>query len=124
MKWLRALSIGALAWLVIFVEVSITMISLKLSNVTVYFIHYLLLIPISIFLAWFYYQSKDKTNGFLLGIALLISGIVLDLVITVPLFIIPQGGGFYDYFTSSWTTIGFVEMIVIVGLYDLFRRKK
>lgn len=123
MKTLRALSIGALVWVLIFIEISITMIGLKFSETTVWVAHYFVLIPIAILCSWLYYKSKDSINGFVLGIVFLIVGIVLDMIVTVPLFIIPQGGGYGTYFSNIFMLSGFLELIVLVGIYDLLRRK-
>ena len=123
MKTLRALSMGALVWVLIFIEISITMIGLKLSETVVWVAHYFVLIPIAILCSWLYYKSKDSINGFVLGIVFLIVGIVLDMIVTVPLFIIPQGGGYGTYFSNIFMLSGFLELIVLVGIYDLLRRK-
>ncbi len=123
MKTLRALSIGALVWVLIFIEIFITMIGLKLSETAVWVAHYFVLIPIAILCSWLYYKSKDSVNGFVLGIVFLIVGIVLDMIVTVPLFIIPQGGNYGTYFSNMFMLSGFLELIVLVGIYDLLRRK-
>ena len=123
MKTLRAILLGVLLWVLIFVEISITMVGLKFPDMTVWVIHYLFLIPFGILCARLYYKSRDKINGFLLGIVLLVVGAILDLIITVPFFIIPQGGSYATFFLSSSMWISFVEVIAVVGIYDLLRRK-
>jgi hypothetical protein len=123
MKTLKAISLGVLLWILIFIEISITMLGLKLSDTTVWIIHYTLLIPFAILCAGIYYKSKDKINGFALGLVFLIVGIILDMIVTVPLFIIPQGGGYGTYFSNMFMLSGFLELIVLVGIYDLLRRK-
>jgi hypothetical protein len=123
MKYLRAIGIGVLFWLIIFIEISITMIGLKFSNTLVYIIHYIVMIPLGIFIAWLYYKSKDKINGFLLGLFIVITGIVLDLMITVPLFIIPSGGTYISYFSEIFLIIGFIEAVIIIGIYDFFKKR-
>lgn len=123
MKTLRVILVGVLLWILIFVEISITMVGLKLSDSAVWIIHYLFLIPIGILCARIYYKSHDKLNGFLLGFILLVVGTILDAVITVPIFIIPQGGSYAAFF-SDWTMlIGGLELIVVTGLYDFLRGK-
>lgn len=124
MRWLRALGIGALFWLIIFVEISVTMVGLQLSDNLIYTLHYILMIPIAIFSAWLYYKSKDKINGFLLGLTFVATGVILDMIITVPLFIIPAGGDYLTYFSEIYLIIGLVEGIVVVGIYDLIRKKR
>lgn len=81
------------------------------------------MIPIALLCAWLYYKSQDKINGFLLGLYLVIVGIILDCIITVPLFIIPQGGNYLLYFSEFYLIAGLVEGILLVGIYDLAKRK-
>ena len=119
MKTLRAISIGTLLWTLIFVEWSIIMFTpfLKDLGTLQYLIHYVVLIPIVLFGAVYYYKSGDKANGFLLGLAMLMVGVVLDLIVTVPLFTSPQGVGYMEFFFSISMLVGFIEYIVIVGVY-------
>jgi len=95
MKLLRAISVGALLWAFIFVEWSIIIFAPVLKDLGdwQYLIHYIVLIPIVIFGASYYYKSNNKVNGFLLGIVMLIVGLILDAIITVPFFTQPQGVG-------------------------------
>lgn len=124
MKLLRGVLLGALIWVIIFIEISITMIGLKLPNLTSWIIHYVVLIPMILLVASLYYKKRDKVNGFLLGIIFLIVGIVLDMIVTVPLFIIPQGGNYMTYYSNIYMLIGFVETVVLAGVYDTLIRKK
>lgn len=123
MKTLRAIGLGILFWVVIFVEISITMIGLKFPDWLTYIIHYIVMIPLSILVAWLYYKSRDKINGFLLGLLIVIVGIILDMIITVPLFIIPQEGSYATYFSSLYLIAGLIEGIIIIGIYDLARKR-
>ena len=119
MKLLRGILIGALLWVLIFVEWSIiifTPILKDLGNYQ-YIIHFLVLIPIVIFGANYYYKSKDKVNGFLLGAVMLLAGVILDAIITVPLFTMPQGVNHMAFFFNPLMLLGFVEFILITGIY-------
>jgi len=51
MNILRAAGIGALFWLIIFVEISITMIGLKFPDWMTYLVHYVVMIPLAAFCA-------------------------------------------------------------------------
>lgn len=119
MKLLRTIWIGALIWALIFVEWSIIIFTPFLKDLGnwQYLIHYLILIPIVIFGVSLYYKSGYKINGFLLGTFLLIIGIILDAVVTVPLFTIPQGIGYLEFFSSIFMIIGYVELILVSGVY-------
>ncbi len=120
MKTLRAIKFGALLWGFIFVEWSIIMFAPVLKDLGQwqFVLHYLVLIPLVMICAKWYYQKKDKTNGFLLGVVFLLTGIVLDAIITVPLFI----GGDYSFFTSWLMLVGYAELILVVGLYKLLKK--
>lgn len=124
MKWLRGVGLGILFWIIIFVEISVTMIGLKFDSATTYIIHYILMIPLGILIAWIYYKSGDKINGFLLGLFMVLVGIILDMIVTVPLFIIPAGGTYITYFSELFLIAGLIESVVIVGIYDLVRKKR
>jgi hypothetical protein len=126
MRFKRAISVGILFWMLIFVEISITMIGLKLSNSLSHIVHYVLLIPIALLCTWLYYMNhkskiKDRTNGLLLGLFFVIIGIILDIIITVPIFIMPQGGTYASYFSGIYLIVGFIETILIVGIYNAMR---
>jgi hypothetical protein len=123
MKVLRAIGVGVLFWMLIFIEISVSMIWLKLSNLLTYIIHYVLMLPITFLCAAIYYKPQDKINGFLLGLFMVLVGIVFDCIITVPLFIIPLGGSYLTYFFELYLIVGLVEGIVLFGIYDLIRKK-
>jgi len=118
MKWLKTIALGILLWLLIFVWWSILVFS-PLSMSWQYAIHYILLIPAGIFVAWLFYRTGQKMNGFLTGLILVLIGTVLDLAITVPLFT----EGYAVYYSSPLLWIGFLETILVIGLYDLMKRK-
>ena len=115
METKRMLGYGILLWLLIFVWWSIMVILPVLAGKETlqYIIHYVLLIPASVFCARLYYKSGDDTNGFLTGLIFLVTGLVLDLIITVPLF---TGLAF---FTTPMLYIGYVIMVCTVGVYGL-----
>ena len=58
------------------------------------------LIPAALFGAHIYYKKGYQTNGFLLGAFLFVMAMVLDALITVPLFIIPSGGNHVTFFSD------------------------
>jgi len=119
MRFGRAIVVGALAWILIFVEWSVIMFAPVLKDLgnMQWAVHYVVLILIAIFCAWLYYRSGDKANGFVLGMIMLIIGVILDAAITVPLFIKSYSG----YFGNPLLWGGFLELVVLVGLYDLIQ---
>lgn len=79
------------------------------------------LIPSVILSSHFYYKKEHNTNGFKLGVILFIVAMMLDAVITVPLFIIPEGGSHLAFFTDPGFWLIAVEIILVAGLYWRFR---
>ncbi|MHA1827767.1 MAG: DUF5367 family protein [Candidatus Heimdallarchaeaceae archaeon] len=120
MRCLRAICVGVLLWILVFVEVSIFQIGLQLTGLFGKVLHYFLLIPISVLGAWVYYKSGDELNGFLLGFLMLLVGIVLDLLVTVPFFV---NGDFKGYYYDPFLWTGFLVAVVVVGTYDLSKKK-
>lgn len=51
---------------------------------------------------------------------MLIVGIILDLIITVPMF---NNFDYAGYYSNLYMLVGFLESVVIVGIYDLARKK-
>ena len=80
----------------------------------------LTVIPIAVFGAYFYYRKGHKTNGFKLGIAMFITAMVLDALITVPLFIIPLGGSHLTFFADPGFWLIGVEYILAIWFYWRF----
>jgi RsiW-degrading membrane proteinase PrsW (M82 family) len=125
MKIFRAILSGLMIWALIFIEWSIIIFAPVLKDLGnwQYLIHYILLIPIVIIGASYYYKGRDKTNGFSLGLVMLVTGLVLDAIITVPFFTAPQGVSYIEFFLAPLMLIGIVEYIVISGLYGMKRAK-
>lgn len=119
MKILRAILSGAITWVLIFVLWSVMIFTPVLKDIEIlqYLIHYAVLIPIVILGASYYYKSMDKINGFILGLIMLIVGMILDAIITVPFFTKPQGTGYAEFFINPLIWIGFVEFVVITYFY-------
>jgi hypothetical protein len=118
MKWKRAIGLGVVLWLLIFVWWSVLMFS-GITESMQYIFNYILLIPGAILVAWLYYRSNDKVNGFLLGLVMLLTGAILDILITIPFFT----GSYVEFYTSPLMWIGFLETVLIVGLFDLVKKK-
>jgi hypothetical protein len=75
------------------------------------------IIPAAYFGAYLYYRRGNITHGFVLGSVLFLSAIVLDAIITVPVFIIPHGGNHLTFFGDpGFWLIGF-EYVAVVAAY-------
>lgn len=120
----RAVLSGALAWVLIFFEVSILMFGFKLqpSGMTYYIIHYILLIFIVAVCASIYFNgTKTKTGlkeGILAGVVMFASGMVLDAIITVPLFV----KDYVLFFGNIWMILGYVEGIVVAAIVGVIKK--
>ncbi len=80
------------------------------------------IIPAAILGALFYYRNNHTTNGLALGFVLFLIAAILDALITVPLFIIPEGGNHVDFFTNPWFWLIGVEYVLTVVVYRYFRK--
>ncbi len=120
MKTLRAITIGIIVWIAIFFEVSILMFGLNLSNGPLYYlIHYVfsgLLVAVCAAL-YFRKVRSGLIEGILLGLVLLATGIFLDAVITVPIFV----KNWY-YFIDSKLILGYIEGFLVAVLIGLIKK--
>jgi hypothetical protein len=118
----RIIVYGALGWVLIFFEVSILLFGLKLTPGLLYYIvHYILLIMIVAIVALLYFNGKVKkgfTEGILAGILFLLTGIVLDSLITIPLFMQFD----YSFFIDIYLWIGFFISVLTTGIIGLIKK--
>ena len=77
----------------------------------------IVLVPAAIIGAHIYYRKGYKTNGFVLGFYMFLVAMVLDAIITVPLFIMPYGGNHVSFFTDPVFWLLAVEIISVVAAY-------
>jgi len=75
------------------------------------------IIPAALIGAHIYYRKGYKTNGFELGIMMFIGAMILDALITVPVFIIPNGGDYLSFFGDLGFWLIAVEYISVVAAY-------
>ncbi len=118
---------GILLWVLIFVTWSIIIFLPPFKDganmMWQYIIHYVLLI-LWIWIVAKMYFGKAKASlkeGIMAGIYFLIIGAILDLIITVPLFI----EGDYTGFFGQWEMwIAYVELIVLMAIFGAIMTKK
>ncbi|WP_417611933.1 DUF5367 family protein [Owenweeksia hongkongensis] len=79
------------------------------------------IIPAAYLGAHLYYRKAHGTNGFLLGGSMFLGAMILDALITVPLFIIPNGGNYVSFFGDPGFWLIGVEYIGVVVAYWQFR---
>lgn len=124
MKPLRAIGVGAALWAVIFIEWSVMIFTPILKDLGnwQYAIHYVLLIGF-VMVAMKTYYEKAKGNALSVGLVMLLTGIILDSAITIPLFTKPQGQGYAEFFSSVPLLIGFAEFLIIAALYPKLKKQ-
>lgn len=120
-SWKRALVAAVAFWVLVFFEVSILMFGFKLSatSANYYLIHTLLLTVFLIVLSLTYFSKKIKKGvieGIVLGVIFVIVGVILDSVLTIPLFIIPQGGSYSSFLFSGAMLSSYAWTIIICGI--------
>jgi type IV secretory pathway VirB3-like protein len=71
--------------------------------------------------SYLYYKKGNSTHGFKVGEVFLVVAAFLDAVITVPLFVIPNGGNHYTFFTDPGFWIIALEMVGTATLYYYIR---
>jgi hypothetical protein len=79
------------------------------------------IIPAAYLGAHIYYQKCHGTRGIVLGIAMFSGAIILDATITVPLFIIPNGGSHLSFFGDPGFWFIVLEYILVVLAYWRFK---
>ncbi|MEQ9165824.1 MAG: DUF5367 family protein [Fulvivirga sp.] len=76
------------------------------------------MLPAAYFAAHIYYSKGLKTNGLVVGCFMFLMAIILDAVITVPVFIIPLGSDHFSFFGDiSFWLIGLEYIAVIAGYW-------
>lgn len=81
----------------------------------------LVLIPATALGARFYYKKDYQTNGLVLGTFMFGLAILLDACITVPVFILPEGGNYITFFGDPVFWLIGVEYISLIALYGSIR---
>jgi len=77
----------------------------------------LVFIPAALIGAHIFYRKGFDLNGFLLGMTVLLVMIVLDVVIKVPLFLMPHGVTYVQHFLDfNYWLLG-VEVVTVVAAY-------
>lgn len=119
MKHVRAIVIGFIIWIigVSVYNLSFTFSIIEDAQQQANMLLFIAVIP----LVWFgtkqYYKQGDTTHGYWVGQTFFLTATALDALITVPVFIIPNGGSYYQFFTDlGFWLIGF-EFLAIAMLY-------
>ena len=84
----------------------------------------LALIPLTWFGARLYYRAEQKSVGIKIGLAMLLTGVILDATVTVPFLVIPAGGSYYHFFTDISFWIIAILYLSVVSLYHKIKINK
>ena len=118
----KATLLGILLWVLIFTEISVLMFS-GLNNTAQKIIHFILLAVFALVCGKIYFKkSMDRwKEGFLLGVWMILTGTILDILITIPLFVKS-----YPTYYMQWSLwLGFIELIVLTTVSGIiFKQNK
>lgn len=119
MKTMRAILLGIAIWIiaVLFYSNSYYLPILADADTQANIILFVAVMPLVWFGCFYYYKKDRKTHGYLVGQTMLLTGVALDALITVPLFVIPNGGSHYSFFTSAGFWIIAFEFLSVAILY-------
>lgn len=78
------------------------------------------IVPAAYLGARIYYQKGCNTSGVVLGAIMLSVAIILDALITVPLFIMPNGGDHLSFFSDPGFWLIGAEYMSVVIAYQKF----
>lgn len=126
MKITRAILTGVIIWILIFI--SFTLMSfipnlkdeLTLQNSIIY----ILLIPITYIGVRFYCKKEQTTSGLKIGLITIITSLILDALITVPLVIIPNGGSYTSFYSDPFLIFMVTEILILFFLFWKFKFQK
>lgn len=123
-SWWQAVKLGAYLWALIFFEVSLLMFGAKLSPPSpIYYTIHFIVISFFITLCALYYFKQTKSRGLSeslqLSIVMIITGIILDSIITIPLFVHD-----YSFFVRPDMLTGYILAIGIISILGAQKKSK
>ncbi|SNR83947.1 DUF5367 domain-containing protein [Lutibacter flavus] len=119
MKTKRAILIGIIIWIiaVFFYSSSYYVPILKDAYTQANIVLFIVVIPLVWIGCYYYYKKDNRTHGMKVGQTMLLTSVTLDALITVPLFEIPNGGSYYQFFTAAEFWIIAFEFLAVAVLY-------
>ena len=106
----------------IFFEVSVLMFGFGVQNINSNILHYALLLVLILISTWVYFRGrkvkKGLGEGFFLGLSYVVVGVILDSIITVPLFV----KNYVSFFVSWGMLIGFIETILVTIIVGALKK--
>lgn len=119
MKTKRAIFIGIIIWIIaiLFYLISYYVPVLEDVNIQSNIVLFVVVIPLVWLGTSYYYKMDNETHGYIVGQTMLLTAATLDALITVPAFVIPNGGDHYSFFTSLEFWIIAIEFLIVATLY-------
>ncbi len=119
MKTKRAILLGIAIWIIaiLFYSISFYVPILENAKTQANLVLFIVVMPLVWLGCSFYYKNDSKTHGYKVGQTMLLTAVVLDALITVPFFVIPEGGNHYSFFTSLGFWIIAIEFLAVAVLY-------
>ena len=119
MKTKRAILLGIAIWVIgiLFYSISFYVPILENAETQANLALFIVVMPLVWLECSFYYKKDYKTHGYKVGQTMLLTAVALDALITVPFFVIPDGGNHYSFFTSLGFWIIAFEFLAVAILY-------
>ena len=120
MKTGRAILSGVLIWFLVFSLFGVLSIipATRDSVILQGIIAGVAIIPSALLSAHIYYQTGSKVNGLLAGIVMVVTALLLDALITVPLVEKPyHGTDHIQFFTNPILGVIVAEVLLVTWLY-------
>ncbi len=128
MNYKKTLLYGLLLWVLIFVVISIIMfvpaLAGKLTLQKVLYLVALAVLALTLGRLYFKKQPANFGQGILVGLVWVTVSTLLDLIITVPLFIQPKGESYGDFYGQWNLWLGLALVILMAGLAAVLFSKK
>ena len=123
MKTTRAILLGIAIWIIaiLFYSISYAIPILENPDTQANIVLFAVVMPLVWYGCYFYYKKDNKTHGLKVGQTLLLTAVALDALITVPFFVMPNGGNHYSFFTSIGFWIIAFEFLIMSSLYYYVR---
>jgi len=115
----RSILLGIAIWIIaiLFYSISYAFPILEHPDTQANLVLFVVVMPLVWFACSIYYKKDNKTHGYKVGQTMLLTAIALDALITVPVFVIPNGGNHFSFFTSVGFWIIAFEFLIVSTLY-------
>lgn len=123
MKTFRAIFIGILIWITAVLFYTLSFYLSLMNNVEHQsnIVLFIVVIPLVWYGCKYYYKKDNTSHGYKIGQTFLLTSVILDAIITVPFFMIPNGINHYDFFTSIGFWVIALEFLLIASLFWYIR---